>query len=288
MKHYLTGLIASIALSSTWAAPAFAQATGLAEAEQAFVNLDYENARDIARRTVEAGGSNLADTARLFELIGTTSAILEDEPAAYDAYRRLMALRPDAEMDQSLPPTLRTPFLRARGWWNAQRSRFGATLTVGDPGADQPLGFIVQLIDPLSLAHTVRLAVRADGETEYHEQELEARGQVVFQSDALGLSAASLQNTHRFDYRLTILDQWGNTVFEHGTVAAPEHVANPRQAILLTQTGSGSNVTAPQGPEVWEEWWFWTIIGVVVAAGVAVGTYFAIPPQINGRVGVTF
>lgn len=40
--------------------------------------------------------------------------------------------------------------------------------------------------------------------------------------------------------------------------------AEQRRALLAAQT------ERERGPEVWEEWWFWTIIGVGVAAAIAI------------------
>lgn len=40
--------------------------------------------------------------------------------------------------------------------------------------------------------------------------------------------------------------------------------AEQRRALLEAQTERA------QGPEIWEEWWFWTVIGVAVAAAIAI------------------
>lgn len=45
---------------------------------------------------------------------------------------------------------------------------------------------------------------------------------------------------------------------------AERREAEQRRALLEAQT------EAARGPEVWEEWWFWTLIGVGVAAAIAI------------------
>lgn len=45
---------------------------------------------------------------------------------------------------------------------------------------------------------------------------------------------------------------------------AERREAEQRRALLEAQT------EAARGPEVWEEWWFWTLIGVAVAAAIVI------------------
>jgi len=62
-------------------------------------------------------------------------------------------------------------------------------------------------------------------------------------------------------------------------VEADGHV--PHRATLRLEPGGSAAVAADlavRGAEVYEEWWFWTII-VGAVAGAAVGTYFAVRPE---------
>ena len=83
MMKSLTTALALICLLG--AADAAAQtAEGLAAAEEAFVNLEYEAASEAAQQALESGGNSPSDTQRLYELIGLSASFLEDDSRAYD------------------------------------------------------------------------------------------------------------------------------------------------------------------------------------------------------------
>lgn len=251
-------------------------------AEAAFVNLEYETAHQVAQRALEAGGHDPQQTKRLYELIGLSASFLQEDTEAYDAYLRMMALDPDADMDRSLPPSLRTPFLRARGWWAAQNQALEVDVRIGDPGRPSHLQLVLELQDPLQMVETVHLRTRAEGSDEFMVREFQSVERRLISSQAL--QTENDAEVERFDYILEVRDPHGNVLIRQGTAIEPAHVENPRyrppQPIGSVQ---------PSGPQAWEEWWFWTIIGVAVAgAGAAVGLYFGLPPQLNGQSQVTF
>ncbi|MEQ8456875.1 MAG: hypothetical protein RLO52_19315 [Sandaracinaceae bacterium] len=274
----LTTALALICLLG--AADAAAQtAEGLAAAEEAFVNLEYEAASEAAQQALESGGNSPSDTQRLYELIGLSASFLEDDSRAYDAYLRMLALNPDAEMDRSLPPTMRTPFLRARGWWSAQNERFSVSVEVADPGAPQPVRIALEMHDPLQLAASVRLRVRPAGAETYEDRDLQSGERRLMSSVPLEVGA----DVREVDYILEVRDAQSNVLVQRGTEMDPQRIENPRYEPPVL----GGSVQG--GSEVWEEWWFWSLIGGVVAgAALGVGLYFGLPPQLNGQTQVVF
>lgn len=272
-----------LALVTVSLLPSMASGQSLEEAQQAYMDVDYERARNVAQQTLDAGGHGPAETARLHELIASTSALLSDDDAAAVAYRRLLAIEPDAAVDPSVPPHLRTPYLQARGWWGARRARFDASVRLL-PSPTRGLRIVVELSDPAEMADTILLRLRAPGQPQFEERRLEAAPQTVLEAAELNVASEVANTAPRFDYTVAVLDGQGNTVLERGTALEPAHVENPLYSTGEDPIGDGGG----GGEDVLTSWWFWTIIGVLVAGGAAVGIYFAIPPTVDGRSQVTF
>ena len=271
----------SCLLTSRLEAQASDEAPSVADVEQAFVQLEYERAQELARAALGAGGHGPEQTARLYQLLGTSLALLGEEEQSYEAYRRQLAIQPDAEMDRSLSPALRTPFLRARGWWASQASRFGAQVTLGDPGPSHPLQLRVQLSDPVQMGASLVIRARASTEPTFREHVVPADRSVVVSLDEVGVED---QSAPEYLYSLEVRGESGNTLLAIGSDQDPRRAESPRSGAL----GGVGGETGPSGPQVGEEGWFWTIIGAVVAGGVTAGLVFGLPGQLNLQSQVEF
>lgn len=272
----------SCLLTSRLEAQSSDEAPSVADVEQAFVQLEYERAQELARAALGAGGHGPEQTARLYQLLGTSLALLGEEEQSYEAYRRQLAIQPDAEMDRSLSPALRTPFLRARGWWASQASRFGAQVTLGDPGPNRPLQLRVQLSDPVQMGASLVIRARASTDPIFHEHVVPADRSVVVSLDDVGVED---QSAPEYLYSLEVRGESGNTLLAVGSDQDPRRAESPRSGAV---GGGVGGAAGPSGPQVWEEWWFWTIIGAVVAGGVTVGLVFGLPGQLNLQSQVEF
>ena len=90
---------------------------------------------------------------------------------------------------------------------------------------------------------------------------------------------------YTLSYYVEVLAPSGAALSTLGTAEAPLSLSVPEaiaidptvitERVVVRETAAGGNVA--------EEWWFWTIIGVVVAGGVAggLGWYFTAPQPVQ-------
>lgn len=190
---------------------AFAQARGsLSRAETAYEHVDLEGTLEHAQRALEEGEHDLRQLVRIYELIGVAAAALDQDEESRDAYLRMLALAPDAQVDRNLSPQMRSPFLEARGYWAAHSERLEATATfVRAQGAIR-----VELSDPLDMARSVVVHARVGDEGEFSEVSEDAARTTV--APIPGADRAS-----RVDYYVTVLDEYGNHIIELGSATEP-------------------------------------------------------------------
>ncbi len=125
----------------------------LAAAEQAYRNVDFETQRSAAQRALESGDNDPDRLIRIYRLLGIANASLEDREAAKLAFLSLLALDPQVELERSLSPRLRAPYMEARGFWDVAGSRLGVEVTGGRPSHS----VVLRLHDPLLMVARVRV-----------------------------------------------------------------------------------------------------------------------------------
>src|SRR5262249_19240600 len=91
----------------------------LAEAEAAYLAVDFEGTKTLARDALVAGGNEPAATLRLYTLLGVAASALGDEETARAAFRYVVALDPQGHLDKALSPKIRSPYLEVRGQLSA-------------------------------------------------------------------------------------------------------------------------------------------------------------------------
>lgn len=107
------GLAAFAALASP--RPAAAEARDLvAEAEDHLEALEFERARATIAEAVHAGASGPAELADIYRLSGVIAGSYGDEDGAARAFRRWLALEPEAALEEGVSPRIAEPFERAR------------------------------------------------------------------------------------------------------------------------------------------------------------------------------
>lgn len=256
------------------ASPAAAQDDPLEAAETAYQEIDFEGVREHAIRALRAGGLGPEQLARTYELLGVSNSALGDVDAARDYFVRMLWLDPDAQLDESVSPRMREPYLEARG---IRMARPG-TLEI-ETGIDRGSSAVhVTLRDPSDMSRRVRVAARIEGGTDYTTQEYEA-------STELAAPLEGAATADRIEYYVQVLDMHGNVVLAEGGPFAPRVVGRAPGAVA----GEGE-VAAGGGPTVFEEPVFWIVVGavLVVAGAVTVGVVVDQRSRIGVQSGVSF
>jgi len=246
-----------VALASV-ASPTFAQTT-LDRAENAYSEIDFPRVIELANQALQEGGHSPAEVARIYELIGLSNAAEREEDPAREAYVKMLALRPDAEVDTNLAPRLRSPFLEARGFWASRSSGFAVEARVV-----RARGSIrVELSDPLGMAAQIRVLSRDHAAMEpMGETTVPAAPEVLVEVPAL-------PDAPQIDYAVQVLDEHGNRLAEIGTEDQPRIFGDA--PAVLPPPGGGDDGDSGGIPV-----WVWIVGGVVAAGALAVGLGFGL------------
>jgi hypothetical protein len=264
-------LIAATVAIALGASPALAQTT-LDRAENAYSEIDFPRVIELANEALQEGGHSPEEVARLYELIGLSHAAEREEDPAREAYVKMLALRPDAEVDTNLAPRLRGPFLEARGFWASRSSAFSVeTRVVRARGAIR-----VELSDPLGMASEIRVLSRDHAVMgPMEEQRIPAEADVL-------VEVGALPDAPQMDYAVQVLDEHGNRLAEIGTEDEPRIFGDaPVVAPPPGDRDEGGSEGIPM--------WVWIVGGVVAAGALALGLGFGLRDDpITLRSAVTF
>ena len=252
----LTVLLAALLSNSSLAVAQSA----LAEAEAAYQEIDYERTQERASAALRDGGLSKRQLVRTYELLGIAEAAAGDSDASRDAYVRMLAIDPDAQVDADLSPRFREPFMEARGYWSSRRAQLDVEVRF-----DRARGALrVLLSDPVGMASQIRVLSRLPGTIEYAEARRPANESVRFEVDgAVGTGA--------IEYLLRVEDEHGNTLIERGTEEEPNQMG--RLSGAVSGGGAGSTDDPDGGGSILKSPWFWVVTGVVLV-GAGAGAYF--------------
>jgi hypothetical protein len=241
------GLVLAAACSLP--ARAFAQQADepLALAERAYSNLDYDAAVRNAEAALQRGGNDRRHLAQIYRLIGLSRAASGSAEAARDAFVRYLALEPESRLDRGLSPTMRAPFMEARGYWGEHTEHTDVTPRRVRDG----MALEVAVADPAGMIRTVVLRARLGSSGAFVETRRPASARVVLDLPA-GAPAA------RVEYSLRADDDRGNHVIERGSDDSPEVFLAPQVA----------SVGGPAGPSTSGGSSPWPAIGGV---GIGIG-----------------
>ncbi len=257
------------------AADARAQET-LESAEQALVNLDYETANRSAASLADQRGLSHDQLVRVYRVLALTDAILDKEPAAREAFERLLAYDPSYAADPNLGPKVQAPFLEARGFMRAQAVQPGLDVSVALRASDG--GTIrVTARDPLHVARRAVVGFRWSAEPGFTTIE------VPLTPDAPATVPPPPLGTTRLDYYVQVYDERDDAFFEAGNPIAPKSATielPPVMPLPLASPPRLESVAPPPPahpaahPSIFASPIFWAIAGVVVV-GAGTGAYFA-------------
>nr|MDQ3037434.1 tetratricopeptide repeat protein [Myxococcota bacterium] len=186
----------------------------LQAAEQAYVEVDFERTLEHASAALQAGGHSPDRLARIYQLLGVSAAALGDPDGARDFFERMLAIDPDATLDDTVPPRLRAPFLEARGVVSARTDELGAQVGIArtEGGAVR-----VALTDPFGMARMVRVHARLEGGAEYTSAEAESGAEVL-------MPLPGADTADRVEYWVEVLDPYGNQLAILGSEFEPRTV----------------------------------------------------------------
>ncbi|HEY3817991.1 MAG TPA: hypothetical protein VGL81_12510 [Polyangiaceae bacterium] len=249
-------------LGSYGAARAADPRADLEQAEQAFVNLDYDGANKGAARIVQMHGLTHEQLVRAYRVLALTDAVLDKQSAARDAFEQILTFDPTYQGDPNLGPKVQGPFMEARGFMRAQPSQPGLEVSVvlrpTEPGTIR-----VTTRDPTHAGKRVVVGYRWGGRGAYQTAAL-----AVGEGERADIPPPAVGTT-RLDYYVQMLDANDSVALESGNPAmprsatvevAPPPPVRPRAA------------TEPERHSVFGSPVFWTIAGVLVA-GAATATY---------------
>lgn len=231
-------------------ATAFAeQSAALAAAEAAYVAIDFEGTRSAAENALNEGNHDPTETLRLYTLLGIATSALGQDNEAREAFRRVIAIDPNTDVDQRLSPKIRSPYLEVRGELAAK----GKLAPLSASVVRRAGRLFVELEDPAAVAASIDVAYRAGSSSEVTHFHL-VRGQETRGSNPV-------PDASRVEYRLTLRDGYGNALFRAGSDANPEVLPPAATALTDADHGTGTPRRTP----------YYVAAGLLAAAGVGAG-----------------
>lgn len=249
------GRVVLVALALS-AAPA--AAGPLDDAKGQVAASDYLNARASLEKALASGANGPAELAEIYRLSGVVAAALGDEVGATEAFKKSLALVPDATLAAGTSPKILRPFAAAQQFFQTSAPLRIKTETSSAP----PAVTIVIESDPLAMIAQARVVVVADGGA---EQTLTGSG--------AGRITIALPPGRRLDARIAVVDEHGNRLAEVGSAEVPV-------VVLGTAVADPTPKRPPERPSrpaaerpLYKQWWL--VGGVAAAFGIA-GTAFAL------------
>jgi hypothetical protein len=242
----------------------------LSAAELAFAEVDFERTLERSAEALQAGAHTPQQVVRIYQLLGVSAAALGDPDGARDFFQRMLAVDGDAELDDTVPPRLRAPYLEARGIVSARPDRLGVELALArDRGSLR-----VTLSDPFEMARQLRVHARPEGGIEFVTSEGEAQ-------DETTVPITDARAGDRVEVWIEVLDGYGNQLALVGSDLEPRIVGR----VAAAEGGAGgddgsapgSAASTGGGRSIAEEPLFWVaLIGGLAVVGAGIGIGFAV------------
>lgn len=282
LRAIAIGLLAASAVVFTSSAEAQRrrQATPpdpLSAAEQAYAEIDFERTLQHASDALEQGMHAPERLVRIYMLLGVSAAALGDSDRARDFFQRMLAIDADAELDDTVPPRLRAPYLEARGIVSARQERLEVQVGL----ARSQASVRVALTDPFQMARTVRVHARIEGAVEFTSVESEAMAEVL-------APLAGADSADRVEYWVEVLDPYENQLMLLGSEFEPRTVGR-----IASVGGGGSEpvLPRPREPSIAEEPLFWVALlggAAVIGAAIGIGVGLDSASRVPLRTGISF
>ncbi len=247
----------------------------LQEAEAAYVEVDFETTLRAAQTAIDSGELSPTELARAYELLGVSAVALGDAEAAREVFLRMLSIDPERQLDDTVPPRFRQPFLEARGIVSARPDRMAAEVTLARANG----AVRVVLVDPYEMVERLRLHMRAEGEVAFETFE------AAYAEETMAPFAAA-SGEGAVEYWLELIDPRGNQVLVDGTEFSP----NVLGARAVGGGGGGGEVVPAAGRSIFEEPAFWIVVGAVVVVGAGVGIAVGVDQssRVNFQTSISF
>jgi hypothetical protein len=225
-----------------------------------YEELHFEEALQTLSAALVRSGNTPQQRGRIYRYLALTYLALDREEEAAGAWRSMLAIEPDHEVDSSLSPRFRDFFGNVRREWEAE-GRPGllppAPVTIehrSPPEADhdQSITLSARMNDPGGRTAHLVLAYRPGTSAVFTRIETRAEGE-----DFVATIPGAEVRPPLVEYYFEAVDANGLPIASRGDVAAPLRIAVP----------------SPQA-DVTSEGWFWAAIGggaAVVAGAIILG-----------------
>ncbi len=256
-------IVAPLVVTLMTTLPSLAQTTDvttlLEEAEESFLDVEYENALDLLLRAESFGPSSDAEMMRLLALRGTILFLQGSAEEARVAFGRLLSYDAEATLSEAHPP-------RAAEFLEDVRRESARPVSLAHIpprgfGPSEPM-VIEASIQATTRAHTARIFYRLGGEGGYSSTEMVREEGDRFVGTIPATGALGVGGGGEVEYFIMV-------------VAGDERIANsgsPSRPHSFRIRGS-SPVPQPSGdrPSIARRWWLWTAIGGAVALALGLG-----------------
>jgi len=230
------------------AAPAYAQSSRLADAQQAYAAVDYENTRELSKAALEQGGNDRTTTGELYLLWATAAAALDQIEEARDAFLHALVVNPDLKLDRSLSPKIRAPYQEARGSLTAADGKLPLSLTLQRSARQLE----ITVHDSQGFTSSVELSTRSSDSLPFTRQRLHAAPTLRVMLPGEGEMQAFCR----------VLDAHGNVLFEQGSESEPQRLPGASPRALPRNTASSPDVNRTP---------YYVTAGTLAALGLAAG-----------------
>jgi len=259
-------LIVAVAVVVMIGGPARAD-TPLDQARAALDRSDYLGARTALGEALASGKLGRDELAELYRMSGVVAGALGETDAATEAFERMLALSPKAELPAGTSPKIARPFAAAQAYY---KDHSPLVIEVGTSAAP-PTVTVHLTSDPLGMIDRVQAISRVDGgREEINEQPGDPTVTV------------ELRHGRRIDVRVVALDEHRNRLVEVGTEKVPLVIVGKDVPVERPVPDEHTVVEAPHRPPppgphharpIYARWWLWGGIAVAFAGG---GTYFGL------------
>lgn len=237
--------------------PAPEPAPTLADVRTAVEWSDYPAAKGKLDLVLRAGTASPRALAELYRLKGVVAAALGEQDVAVDAFQRCLAILPETELPPGTSPKIARPFAEAR---QALTSPIRFTVT---PVTSPPSLSLVVTSDPLKMIARVRVTVSVDGGAEH--------AIVKPAADEMTIALPAQPDGGRLDLRVSVIDEHGNRIADHGSRELPIVIVVPRPEPVVVTPPPPPPPPRASGRPLVLRWWLW---GGAAVASAGVATYF--------------
>lgn len=265
-------LLVTLGLALPAAAQGPSPEQALSEVREMALYARYREALQAAQAFLERTDLDAAQRNTGLEVLATMHIALRDQASAGRVLQQLYARDPEHRLsDPDASPPVLSAFGRAR---SNPPPPIEVELTHEPPSLDERRPPILE----------VRLGANADAVQEVrlrYRQADDAELTTLVMNVAEGVARARLpvlERTEAYEVRYFVeaLAPSGATIATRGSEGEPLSFTMPAARASASVGGGGGGGAEPVAAGGDDLWWLWTIIGLAVAGGAAVGIFFAV------------